>query len=203
MKVSVIDYNMGNVESVTKALSLINIDSVITSDKKEISASDVIVLPGVGSFKAGMEHLNNLDLIDLLREEVLVKRKPFLGICLGMQLLATTGNEPEQCEGLGWVDGEVMKINSNDLRVPHMGWNDIRITNSQYISKDLKSKDFYFTHSFHFVPENKNVISSVTDYGDELVSSIEQDNIFATQFHPEKSQDSGIALMATFFEKHA
>jgi glutamine amidotransferase len=155
-------------------------------------------LPGVGSFKQGMINLKEHKLDELLTKLVIHEKKNFLGICLGMQLIAEFGNEPEKCEGLGWIKGEVKKMESHHLRIPHMGWNDIDIKNETYFNGIL-SKDFYFIHSFHFDVTNINDVSSFVRYGDKLVSSIQHENIFATQFHPEKSQDSGLQLLRNYF----
>ncbi len=196
--VSIIDYGMGNVASVQKALNFLKIESVITDNHEQINNSEYIILPGVGSFLQGMKNLQSKGLDVFLTDQVLNKKKRFLGICLGMQLLAETGTEPHDNPGLGWVKGKVKKIENIPFRIPHMGWNNIDVKiNTNY--KDVDHKDFYFIHSYHFVPENKSVIAASTNYGIELVASIQQDNIFATQFHPEKSQEAGLTLLKNFF----
>ena len=202
MQVSIIDYNMGNLESVNKALCKLNIHSIVTNNQEDIANSDIILLPGVGAYKAGMEHLHELNLINFLNNQVMVKKKPFLGICLGMQLISSFGNEPIKTEGLGWIKGEVVKIDSEKLRVPHIGWNEISIKKEDYYPNNLKSKDFYFIHSYHFKPEDPACISSTVSYGKEIVAGIKKDNIFAVQFHPEKSQNSGLKLLDNYFKKH-
>jgi glutamine amidotransferase len=202
MKVAIIDYKMGNIESVKKTLAFLNIQTIITSDKNEILKCDIILLPGVGSFKAGMESLISLDLVDFLTDQVMVKRKPCIGICLGMHLMATWGYEPVQTPGLGWVEGKVLKID-NKLRLPHMGWNNVNVVNSKYIDADMESKDFYFIHSYHFVPSDEKTVASVVNYGANLVATLETNNIFATQFHPEKSQKAGLKLLSNYFKKYA
>lgn len=200
MNVAIIDYGMGNVESVSKSLSYLNLNSHVTRSWKNIVDSDVIIIPGVGSFRKGMDNLNKFGLVDLLKEEVLVKKKPCLGICLGMQLMASIGTEPEKTVGLGFVQAEVLKI-ENKLRIPHMGWNEINLVKSNFLGNEFDKKDFYFIHSYHLVPNDKGIISSYVNYGNEIVSSIESENIFATQFHPEKSQKMGLMLLNNFFKK--
>ena len=196
--IAIVDYGMGNVASVQKALNFLNLKSIITKDHQLIAVANYIVLPGVGSFKQGMCNLKEHKLDELLTKLVIHEKKNFLGICLGMQLIAEFGNEPEKCEGLGWIKGEVKKMESQYLRIPHMGWNNIDIINETYFNGIL-SKDFYFIHSFHFDVTNIKDVSSFVNYGDKLVSSIQHENIFATQFHPEKSQESGLKLLKNYF----
>jgi len=202
MNVAIIDYGMGNVASVEKALSFLGISSIVTNDFSKIESSDHIVLPGVGAFNQGMNNLKRLGLIKVLNSEIIDKKKPFLGICLGMQLLATTGSEPEPCSGLGWIDGEVLKINDANLPLPHLGWNNLLVKNESFIS-EFDQKDFYFIHSYHFKVLNPfNVIATV-DYGESYVAAVKKENIFATQFHPEKSQNAGLELLKLFFSQNA
>ena len=196
--IAIIDYGMGNVASVQKALNFLQLKSTITNDQSLIKEASVIILPGVGSFKQGMLNLKINKLDEFLTEEVVEKKKNFLGICLGMQLIAEYGNEPDRTNGLGWIKGEVKKIESDKLRIPHMGWNDLEIKNSKYYD-NIKSNDFYFIHSYHFVPKDEFVVDSYVNYGEKLVSSIQNENIFATQFHPEKSQASGLTLLKNYF----
>ena len=152
-----------------------------------------------------MENLRKSKLIDLLTQEVIEKKKPFLGICLGMQLVATYGTEPEKSDGLGWVDGEVVKMNdSKDLRVPHLGWNSINISrDKKKFYKDFNNQDFYFIHSYHFKASNLEEIIFTVNYGKEIVAGIQKENIYAMQFHPEKSQKAGIALLKKIIEQYA
>ncbi|MEY4011035.1 MAG: imidazole glycerol phosphate synthase subunit HisH [Bacteroidota bacterium] len=200
--VAIIDYGMGNVASVQKALNFLKISSVITDDHKVIKEAKTILLPGVGSFAQGMKNLNDRGLVELLTDEVVLKKKNFIGICLGMQLIMENGTEPFESKGLGWVKGSVVKFELQDLSVPHMGWNNIEILNDTYY-KECQTDDFYFIHSYHVVPENKEDISTTVNYGFDVVSSIQKGNIFATQFHPEKSQNAGLSLLKTFFEINA
>jgi glutamine amidotransferase len=197
--VAIIDYGMGNVASVQKALNFLKIENVITGDHEVIKKAKTILLPGVGSFAQGMKNLNDRGLVELLTDEVVVKKKKFIGICLGMQLVMEKGIEPFECKGLGWVKGAVVKFELQELNVPHMGWNNIQILNDTYF-KECKTDDFYFIHSYHVVPENKEDIAATVNYGFDVVASIQKDNIFATQFHPEKSQNAGLSILKTFFE---
>lgn len=197
--VVIIDYGMGNVSSVEKALNFLNIKNIISNDKNIIKNSSAILLPGVGSFSQGMNNLRELNLVDLLTDEVVNKKKPFLGICLGMQLIFEKGSEPHECDGLGWIKGEVKKLDLDGLKIPHMGWNDIEVQNNKFYSK-INNFDFYFIHSYHVLPTFKSEIAATVNYGIDIVASIQKDNIFATQFHPEKSQQSGLCLLKEFFE---
>lgn len=200
--VAIIDYGMGNVASVQKALNFLKIQNTITADPQEIERADYIILPGVGSFKQGMINLRDRGLDKVLTEQVMIKKKKFMGICLGMQLVMENGTEPWPCKGLGWVKGTVLKFEDRGLRIPHMGWNNIIVLKDDYF-KNLPSQDFYFIHSYHVVPENFNVVAAIVNYGTDVVASILQDNIFATQFHPEKSQEAGLAVLKSFFNKDA
>jgi glutamine amidotransferase len=200
--VAIIDYGMGNVASVQKSLDFLNVESVITSEHSMIRDSTIILLPGVGSFAQGMENLNQRNLVNLLTEEVMIKQKPFLGICLGMHLIMESGNEPYECKGLGWIEGEVKKIELLNLNIPHMGWNNIQVLNNKYYN-NLENSDFYFIHSYHVKTTNDQDIAATVNYGFDVVASVQKDNIFATQFHPEKSQAAGLSLLKTFFDLNA
>lgn len=199
--VAIIDYGMGNLASVQKALSFLNIDSTITNDEMLIKEASHIILPGVGSFEQGMINLKKLNLIEVLNREVIINKKPFFGICLGMQLIMENGNEPKSCEGLGWIKGSVELINNKKLPVPHLGWNRVYNNESKY-SEDKLIDNFYFIHSYHVVPK-ENVIETYVDYEFPMVASILTDNIFATQFHPEKSQKAGLQLLKNYFKLNA
>ncbi|KZL94088.1 imidazole glycerol phosphate synthase subunit HisH [Clostridium magnum] len=199
--IAIIDYGMGNKYSVFNALKYLGIDCVITNKKEEIKKCDRIILPGVGAFGAAMEVLENSGLKQILDEEVIKEAKPFLGICLGMQLVAEHGYEKGHFKGLGWIKGEVIKLETNEsnLKVPHVGWNDISIENSTPLLEGLsKEKAFYFVHSYVFKPEDKNEIIAVCNYGQVFTAALQKDNIFITQFHPEKSQKNGLAILENF-----
>jgi len=202
MKALIVNYEMGNVASVKKSLDFIGIDCTISNIEKDFEDSDFIILPGVGSFKQGMENLNKLNLVSILNNEVLVKKKPFLGICLGMQLIAQIGTEHGLSDGLGWIEGSVIKIQNDALRIPHLGWNNLIVQNDSLL-KPFNGKDFYFIHSYHFDVSNYENIAATVNYGKNYVAAVRKDNIFATQFHPEKSQDQGIKLLKLFFNKNA
>jgi glutamine amidotransferase len=202
MAVAIINYGMGNVASVEKALNHLSYDTIITNDPDQIKDSSHIFLPGVGSFAQGMSNLNKFGLIDILSEQVLIKKKPFFGICLGMQLIATKGHEPSECDGLGWIDGEVVKINEPNKSIPHLGWNDIFAYENSFIM-NYDKKDFYFIHSYHFEVKNNSDVAAEVEYGSRYVAAIQKENIFATQFHPEKSQNSGLGLLKSFFDFYA
>lgn len=200
--VAIIDYGMGNVASVQKALNFLKIENVITDNHEIIKNANSILLPGVGSFAQGMQNLQKRGLVNLLTKEVIENKKPFIGICLGMQLIMERGNEPNECLGLGWIKGEVLKFTLTELNVPHMGWNNIDIKSDTYY-KDCKTNDFYFIHSYHAVPERIEEIAATVNYGFDVVASIQKENIFATQFHPEKSQQAGLSILKKFFEINA
>ena len=205
MNIVIIDYGMGNINSVKKSLNKLGYNAIITDNHEVIKKSDFIVLPGVGSFRQGMKNLRDSKLIELLSEEVLNKKKPFLGICLGMQLLATYGTEPEKTEGLGFIDGEVIKIDSNkELRVPHIGWNSVNVKNYKTeLYKEFNNQDYYFIHSYHFNVFNLDEIILSVNYGKEIIAGIQKENIYAFQFHPEKSQKAGLSLLKKIIEQHA
>jgi len=201
-EIVIIDYNMGNLRSVQKAFEKVGCNAVITNNHEMIKNASKIVLPGVGSFADGMQHLKELDLVELLNEEVLVKKKPFLGICLGMQLIATKSYENGETLGLNWMDAEVIKFDfsqSNEkLKIPHVGWNNVKYQNKNILFQDIPdNSDFYFVHSYHF-SMSEDVICSKSDYGFDFISSVQKDNIFAFQFHPEKSQNVGLKILENF-----
>ena len=201
MKAIIVDYGMGNVASVQKVLDVIGINSIISNNLKDFEESNFIILPGVGSFKQGIENLHKFDLVNTLNEEVLVKKKPFLGICLGMQLIASNGTEHGISKGLGWITGDVNKIESNKLRVPHLGWNNLISEHDSFFQKS-HNKDFYFIHSYHFDVKSEIDVAYVS-YGQKYVAALKKANIVATQFHPEKSQEQGLDLIKKFINNYA
>lgn len=204
MTVGIIKYGMGNVASVQKALSKLNYRSIVTDNADDLRDVDVLLLPGVGSFKKGMENLKSAGLIEILTEEVIDKKKPFIGICLGMQLIASHGTEPERNPGLGWIDGEVVKFEEGmNRRIPHLGWNTVKVISNNPVYSNADLQDFYFIHSYHFKAKHKEDISLHVNYGEEVVAGIHKENIHAMQFHPEKSQKVGMHLLKTILESYA
>lgn len=199
--VAVIDYGMGNLHSVSKALESVGGDVAVTNNPQDISRAERIVLPGAGSFSQGIQHLFALNFTPALEEEVIVKKKPFLGICLGMQLAATLGHEGGVNKGLGWIDAEVLpfKPESPSFKIPHMGWNDVDIVRDSPIFKGIKSPTaFYFVHSYHLVPRNSEVITGECNHGGKFVAAVSSGNIHLVQFHPEKSQKFGLQILENF-----
>lgn len=200
-EIVVIDYNTGNVDSVIKASKLFNPSVELTNSHKVIENAKKIILPGQGSFSYGMEQLHNLRLVDLIKDKVINKKTPILGICLGMQILASSGIENKYAEGLGFVDGEIKKIPTK-YKLPHIGWNEVSFKNTNKIFFDIENnKDFYFVHSYYFECKNKENIIGTSNYGFEFPSVIQKDNIIGFQFHPEKSLKNGLKLMGNFLKK--
>ena len=205
MNITIVDYGSGNISSVINSFKEVCKNKCkinVSSDLKIISSSDKIVLPGQGSFKSCIEALNNIkDLNEILKQFVFDKKKPLLGICVGMQMFADVGFEETETKGLGWISGKVSKINNQNgkFKLPHIGWNEIIITKESNIFKNIENKShMYFVHSYEFIPKEKNVISSITDYSTKIVCSVEKENIFGTQFHPEKSDKLGLKFIENF-----
>ena len=205
MKVTIVDYNSGNISSVINSFKEVAKDKVnikITSDLNEIKLSDKVVLPGQGSFKSCVEALNNIDgLKETLNEFVMTNKKPLLGICVGLQMFADVGYEETETKGLGWISGKVSKIDNQNgkFRLPHIGWNQINIIKDSKIFQSIENNShMYFVHSYEIMPNDKNVISATTDYSSNIVCSIEKENIFGTQFHPEKSDKIGLKIIDNF-----
>ncbi|HEY7314148.1 MAG TPA: imidazole glycerol phosphate synthase subunit HisH [Gemmataceae bacterium] len=201
--VGIIDYGMGNLRSVWNAFRFIGTEPIIVSNPAELEKAHAVVLPGVGAFGDGMSHLRERGWVDALETHVREKRKPFLGICLGMQLLATTGLEHGVNTGLNWVQGVVERIpaapDNRAIRVPHVGWNEVRCSKRDGLYAGLgDSKAFYFVHSYHLKPSDPTIISGMCDHGIALAASIELDNVWATQFHPEKSHQAGLTVLRNF-----
>jgi glutamine amidotransferase len=205
MNVTIVDYNSGNISSVINSFNEVARDTVsikVTSDINNIKSSDKVVLPGQGSFKSCIDSLNNINgLTDTLQEFAIINKKPLLGICVGLQMFADIGYEETETRGLGWISGKVTKINNQNgkYKLPHIGWNQINIIKDSKIFKDINNNShMYFVHSYEFVPKDKNVISATTDYSSNIVCSVEKDNIFGTQFHPEKSDKLGLKIIKNF-----
>jgi glutamine amidotransferase len=199
----IIDYGMGNLRSVQNKLKMIGCMSDISSDPYIIAKADRIILPGVGHFANGMRKLSERNLIDILNKKVVIEKVPFLGICLGMQLMGSFSEEGS-INGLGWINAKTVlfRINEADkyrYKVPHMGWNKVNIENSSKLFRDVPlNAQFYFVHSYHFLTDDTNLLVGTTHYYYDFVSCVEKDNIFGTQFHPEKSQDAGMQLLKNF-----
>tara|TARA_A100000164_G_scaffold254018_1_gene226305 strand:- start:202 stop:828 length:627 start_codon:yes stop_codon:yes gene_type:complete len=205
MKISIIDYKSGNISSVINSFNEVakgKVDIAVTSELDIIKSSDKIVLPGQGSFKSCIESLNNINgLVDTLTDFAIIKKKPLLGICVGLQMFADVGYEETETKGLGWIPGKVSKIDNQNgkYKLPHIGWNQINIVKGSMIFKGIENNShMYFVHSYEFIPNDKNVISSTTDYSTRVVCSVENKNIFGTQFHPEKSDKIGLKIIDNF-----
>ncbi|HUI68040.1 MAG TPA: imidazole glycerol phosphate synthase subunit HisH [Nitrospirota bacterium] len=204
--IAIIDYGMGNLRSVQKGFERMGHEVVVTNDAKTIMDASKVVLPGVGAFPDCMRNLEEYGLIDAVHRTIR-SGKPFLGICLGLQLLFTESEEFGLSKGLDIIKGRVIRFKGPefaDLKIPHMGWNSISIKRQVPALQDVPDNSHvYFVHSFHVVPEDKSVIATTTPYGIEFVSSIWKDNIFAVQFHPEKSQSLGLSILKRFGEQKA
>ena len=207
MNVTIVDYKSGNISSVINSFNEVAKDKVdikVTSDLSSIKDSDKVVLPGQGSFKSCIDGLNSIDgLTDTLNEFAIQNKKPILGICVGLQMFADIGYEEIETKGLGWISGKVSKIDNKTgkFKLPHIGWNEINIKKDSKIFKDIDDKShMYFVHSYEFVPKDKSVILATTDYSTNVVCAVEKENIFGTQFHPEKSDKVGLKLIDNFLK---
>ena len=205
MKITIVDYNSGNISSVVNSFKEVaqnNANIEVTSDLKKIKSTDKVVLPGQGSFKSCVDSLNKINgLVDSLNEFAIDNKKPLLGICVGLQMFADIGYEETETKGLGWVSGKVSKIDNQNgkYKLPHIGWNQIKIVKESKIFKNIENNaHMYFVHSYEFIPNDKNVISATTDYSTNIVCSVEKENIFGTQFHPEKSDKIGLKIINNF-----
>ena len=205
MNITIVDYKSGNISSVINSFIEVAKDKVkieVTSDINKIKSSDKVVLPGQGSFKSCVQGLNNINgLIDTLNEFAINNKKPLLGICVGLQMFADIGYEETETNGLGWISGKVSKIDNQNgkYKLPHIGWNQINIVKESKIFKDIENNShMYFVHSYEFIPDDKKVILATTDYSSNIVCSVEKENIFGTQFHPEKSDKTGLKIIDNF-----
>tara|TARA_B100000315_G_scaffold237121_1_gene253569 strand:- start:43 stop:684 length:642 start_codon:yes stop_codon:yes gene_type:complete len=196
--VCIINYGMGNLGSVLNAFSFLGHNAVISANPQTIASADAYVLPGVGAFGEAMANLKRTGLVEILAEQVLERKKPFLGICLGLQLLAEDSQEKGFEAGLGWIDGHVVAIPAGSgVRVPHVGWSEVSPVDQTFFTRVADDATFYFDHSFHLVCD-PGLVAAKCDHGMPMVAAIRRDNIFATQFHPEKSQKSGLKLLRNF-----
>ncbi|MBR6013882.1 MAG: imidazole glycerol phosphate synthase subunit HisH [Selenomonadaceae bacterium] len=194
---ALIDYGAGNLYSVEKALTAVGADVKVTSNKEDLKRAKKIILPGVGAFGDCMKNLESTGLIPTILEEV-AAGKFLLGICVGLQILFEESEESPNVKGLGIFKGKVKKISAENLKVPHMGWNSVEIKNSKIFSGVENKSYFYFVHSFHAMPDDKNLVTVSTDYGEKITAAVEHKNIFAVQFHPEKSGDVGLRVLKNF-----
>ena len=205
MNVTIVDYKSGNISSVINSFQAVaqnNININVTEDLNQIKSSDKIVLPGQGSFKSCVDALNSISgLVDTLKDFALVNKKPLLGICVGLQMFADVGYEEAETKGLGWIPGKVSKIDNKNgkYKLPHIGWNEIEFMKNSKIYNGIENKShMYFVHSYEFIPEDKSVISATVDYSTKIVCSVEKENLFGTQFHPEKSDKVGLKVIENF-----
>ena len=208
MLLTVVDYGVGNLRSIAKSIEKANSDNnlnysvKVSSDINDVKKSDKIVLPGQGSFKSCVDALNNINgLVDTLNEFAIDNKKPLLGICVGLQMFADVGFEETETKGLGWISGKVSKIDNQNgkYKLPHIGWNEINIAKNSKIFKGIENNShMYFVHSYEFVPNDNSVIVATTDYSSNIVCSVEKENIFGTQFHPEKSDKIGLKIIDNF-----
>jgi imidazole glycerol-phosphate synthase subunit HisH len=196
--IAVVDYGMGNVGSVLNALKLLGAEAILTKEPKDFIQATHIILPGVGAYADGMRELRVRELIPILEHEVLQNKKPFLGICLGMQLLSSGGSEGGESVGLGFIPGRTRVLKGGNLRLPHIGWHDIVPTEGAALFADIPSPDFYFVHSYVVEPDQKASVAATCRYEEEFAAALQRDNIFGVQFHPEKSQRSGLTVLRNF-----
>ena len=205
MNVTIVDYKSGNISSVINSFKEVAQNKVkieVTSDLNKIKSSDKVVLPGQGSFKSCIDALNTINgLVETLNDFALNNKKPLLGICVGLQMFADVGYEETETKGLSWISGKVSKINNQNgkYKLPHIGWNEVNIVKDSKIFKNIENNShMYFVHSYEFIPNDKSVISATTDYSSNHVCAVEEENIFGTQFHPEKSDKTGLKIIDNF-----
>ena len=197
--IAILDYDAGNLKSVEKALSFLGEKSVITRDRREVAAADKVILPGVGSFGAAMEQLKKYE-IDKMLEEARAEKKPILGICLGLQLLFDGSSESQGVEGLHLLSGDILRIPDKEgLKIPHIGWNSLELRNHGRLFQGIKGSPYvYFVHSYYLKARDEEIVKAVTQYSANIYASVEKENIFACQFHPEKSSGVGLRILANF-----
>ena len=202
--IAIIDYDAGNIKSVEKALLLLGQDVVITGDREEILKADKVVLPGVGAFGDAMDNLRRTGLDQVIRE-VTDRGAPFLGICLGLQLLFERSDEAPGVDGLGILEGEILRIPDKDgLKIPHMGWNSLHLENNGRLFRGIEEGSYvYFVHSYYLKAADERIVKASTEYSTHIHASVEKGNVFACQFHPEKSSDVGIQILRNFVELQA
>jgi len=198
--IAIVDYDAGNIKSVEKALILLGEDVVVTRDKDTILKADGVILPGVGAFGDAMDKLNSYGLSDVLRE-VAEKNIPFLGICLGLQLMFESSEESPNAVGLGILKGKVVRLPEVGLKIPHIGWNNLKYPNKGRLFKDIPEDTYvYFVHSYYLQAADESIVTATSEYAATIHASVEQGNVFATQFHPEKSSDMGLKMLKNFVD---
>ncbi len=202
MTVAIIDYNMGNIRSVANALRAVGAEAVVSRDPQQLREASHLLLPGVGAFADGMANLKAFGLVPVLNELVLEQKKPLLGICLGMQLLSKVGYEHGETEGLGWVDASCIRLTrqfTHNQKIPHVGWNDVRpVVSTPLLGEPESVRSYYFVHSYHLECVRSDIVVGRCEYGEQFAAVIQQDNIAAAQFHPEKSHRAGLDLLRRF-----
>lgn len=200
--IAIVDYGVGNLRSLSNAFEYLGLDVVVTRDAGELDEAERIVLPGVGAFGDAMQALRNCGVLDALNHQVLIRRKPTLGICLGMQLVARSSDEHGHHEGLGWIDAHVHRLDVAPLKVPHVGWNELHFDPSDPLFKGLRNDEanVYFVHSHQMLCTHASDCIATTDYGGSVTAIVRRDNVIAMQFHPEKSQDNGLKLLQNWID---
>ena len=199
--IAIIDYDAGNIRSVEKAMAKLGQEVWVTRDRERIMNADKVILPGVGSFGDAMAHLREYNLVEVIKD-VVEEKKPFLGICLGLQLLYESSEETPGVEGLGILKGKILKIpEQKDLKIPHMGWNSLHLQNDGRLFRGIEQNPYvYFVHSYYLKAEEEETVKATTQYSVNIHASVEKDNVFACQFHPEKSGDLGLQILKNFAE---
>ena len=199
--IAIIDYDAGNIRSVEKAMAKLGQEVWITRDRERIMNADKVILPGVGSFGDAMSHLREYNLVEVIKD-VVAEKKPFLGICLGLQLLYESSEETPGVEGLGILKGKILKIPEQEgLKIPHMGWNSLHLQNDGRLFRGIEQNPYvYFVHSYYLKAEEEETVKATTEYSVKIHASVEKDNVFACQFHPEKSSDLGLQILKNFAE---
>ena len=199
--IAILDYDAGNIRSVEKALQHLGEETILTHDFREIQKADKVILPGVGAFGDAMEHLKHYEL-DRAIKEVIAMDKPFLGICLGLQLLFESSDETPGVEGLGILKGNILRIPEEEgLKIPHMGWNSLNVKDNARLFAGINANPYvYFVHSYYLKADNDDIVAASTEYSTHIHASVEKGNLFACQFHPEKSSETGLRILKNFAE---
>ncbi len=200
--IAIIDYDAGNIASVEKAVKKLGYECIVTRDKEVLQKADKLILPGVGAFKDAMDKLNEYGLTDIVKKLVLEDKKPILGICLGLQLMFESSEENPGVEGLSLLKGEIVRLpEGDDRKIPHMGWNSLEFPKKSKLFEGVVKGSFvYFVHSYYLQAEDENVVAAISKYGADIHAAVEWENIYATQFHPEKSSSVGLKILSNFLE---